>query len=131
MNCCCRTNLESESLENQKFEDINFIIDNKPIKYTVNNGDNIFIRDKKSLLKEDEELLALIKNEKTRLENEKQKRINRLSELAVKMEEIDNKLAAMEQIFYIDAIEKEYVTDLSQQLEKNVDNNDNNINDNN
>lgn len=118
---CCGDKFGPESLENQKFEDISFHIENENIKYGVDpNLGGQYQRDINVKKQQDKEEEDKLNKAKEALRDQIKRKDDRIQELLVKIDEIDKKIAAMEQILSIDVSEKEYVTALGEQMKNNL-----------
>lgn len=118
---CCGDKFGPESLENQKFEDISFKIENETIKYGVDPTlGGQYQRDINVKRQQDKEEEDKLNKAKEALRDQIKRKDDRIQELLVKIGEIDKKIAAMEQILSIDVSEKEYVVALGEQMKNNL-----------
>lgn len=117
---CCGDNYPAESLENLKFDDINFKLEDENIVFKVDENDGGIYEVNKTIPKDD-------RNEKEKLDKKKKQLLkqielkdDRIRDLKKKIEDIEQKIVAMQQILSIDVSEKEYVKALGEKLKNNM-----------
>ncbi|MCQ2819689.1 MAG: DUF724 domain-containing protein [archaeon] len=118
---CCGDNMGAETLEGVGFEDIVFNIGEEKIKFVAEEDKGgEYVRSGGEIKADNSEENQKILMEKKKLNEEISLKDKRIYELRAKIDEIDKKIAAMEQILTIDVSEKEYVIALGEQMRGNL-----------